>query len=165
MLVIIKESRVFALLSEPGNPISLVLIPLSGLLCLLPATEWAASAIRADGPVAEQLAEYIAKHNIHKVTFLYAGGLNSDTTNWYSGKVQRSVTFDNEGLSYTDKKGASLVLRQKLRINNLVITRSHNVNGFPSDNLQEFVNSEIARGISGSNAKPYRIGNYLIWSL
>jgi hypothetical protein len=164
MLVVVKDSTISFFISERKNRIRLALIFSSGLLCLLPATEWSASAIRAEGPVAEHLADYITKNHFYKITFLYAGVLNSDSTNWYLGKVQKSVSFNNQGLGYTDKEGLISIIKENFRKYNLLVVRSNNIVGFPSDKLQNFANSEIKQLLPGSIVKPYRIGNYLLWS-
>lgn len=129
-------------------------------LALFPANEWSAAAIRSEGTVAQQLATLIKSQKLDSITFLYMGGLNADTTNWYLGEYK--VNIVNQGLSYETKDAALQILEETVNSQTTIVTRVTNYPGFPSDELQEFNNDFL----QSFKLKPYevrQIGNYYVW--
>jgi hypothetical protein len=143
---------------------SILIIPCIVLLCTLPSTEWAASAIRSEGAVPQQFARFLQETHVNSVYFLYAGGLNADTTNWYLGSPS-NVKFSNQGLNFSSRDEVIKLLSVVLIDSNVIVTRLQNINGFPSDRLQEFINKYILANISNKMVigKKLQLGNYLIW--
>jgi hypothetical protein len=130
------------------------------IFALFPSTEWSAAAIRSEGPVNQKFASLIKSQRLDSVTFLYAGGLNSDTTNWYLGNYKMNVI--NEGLNYQNEDAALQVLERALNSKTTIVTRITNYAGFPSDKLQEF-NNNYLRLSNVNRYKIYQIENYFVW--
>jgi hypothetical protein len=162
MLLSMKQSFPALFLANRSR-ISLYSVPLFIILGLLPSVEWSASAIRQEGPVGQQLATFIKNNQINTVSFLYAGGLNADTTQWYLGAHAREVQFVSEGLNFVNKAGAISILKKDIVNGELLLTRQENVTGFPSDQLQAFLNKRLSDGLDGSPLRRYTIGRYQLW--
>jgi hypothetical protein len=135
-------------------------VALGFTFALFPSNEWSAAAIRSEGPVGQNLATLIKSQKLESITFLYAGGLNADTVNWYLGSYKINVL--NEGLSYQNEDTALQILEQAINSKVTIVTRVTNYAGFPSDKLQEFNNNYLK--LSKVNRyKVRQIGNYFVW--
>ena len=162
MVLSIRENWPKLLLGSQFK-IMLLSIPFFIFTSLLPSVEWSASAIRSEGPVGKELAMFVRDNQIGTVRFLYAGGLNPDTTKWYLGDYAKEVLFIPEGFNYVDEAGAIEILEKNVKMGELILTRRESVTGFPSDKLQTFVNQRLAKGLNGVSLKNFSIGNYQLW--
>jgi hypothetical protein len=134
------------------------------LMLFQPSTEWAAKEIRAEGPVNSQFAKFLSATDKKNVVFMFAGGLNSDTTSWFLPDLSNKVKFQNLGLVIFNEKDAKKILLE-LKLHSLTIaTRESDQIGFPSDSVQSEINQFITTNSNFAAAVQTKIGNYRVWS-
>ena len=152
------------------GPVSQLTLQVTSILFLtsllfLPSREWAAKEIRLEGPVNYELANFLRAERINHVYFFYAGGLNADTTKWYLGKDSNDIQFSNLGLDIFETNQAIFKVDSIKLEESALITRSKNINGFPSDKVQEDLNSYLLSESLSKKLESKVVGNYLVWSL
>lgn len=155
--IVARKKYTFQFLEKKRGYAGLIFLVIFCLL--LPTNEWSSSSIRTSGSVNRSFANYLSKSPSASVAFFITGPLNCDTTNWYLGKKAEKYTLTSVALNFQNTTEAARVF-DSVKNYSYLVTRKNNQPGYPSDEMQNFINN-----LASSNGwKPNAFQNYIIWS-
>ena len=94
---------------------------------------------------------------------MVAGTLNPDTLQWYLDEDRNEARkIGSQALSFVDEASAKQSLETSMKEYDILITRKFNRPGFPSDDLQEFLN-EIINAAPENQWSSIELGDFYLW--